>query len=321
MPTIPGSQFAPPRTWDEFEDIALSAAKIRWGRTDFFRNGRSGQRQRGVDIFGTSGLPAAAIGIQCKNTIDGVSEKTVLAEIQNAESFNPPLTELYIATTASRDSALQEKIRIVSAARAAQGKFTVNLLFWSDLVSDLAKDRDEFFKHFPAYAPVPVTTTIQTDSGKPIFTIEQLRVVRHPALSGKRIRRRGLATLGKATTSAGIVALLLTLLPSFFGRFSNWTPASMLLFGVGMTLLAIPEVLKRRRFEHIMFGRYYLELNVNDDLCINRLTATCPWCESHMDLRHLGPKDGPKEDIFVCERNSKQHTILLDPTILPEITD
>jgi len=38
-----------------------------------------------------------------------------------------------------------------------------------------------------------------------------------------------------------------------------------------------------------------------------------------MQLRNLGPKNGPKDDVFVCERNFKQHTILLDHTILPAL--
>jgi hypothetical protein len=38
-----------------------------------------------------------------------------------------------------------------------------------------------------------------------------------------------------------------------------------------------------------------------------------------MNLRHFGIKAEPRSDIFVCERNSRQHTIVLDPTLLPEI--
>ncbi|WP_175047978.1 hypothetical protein [Duganella vulcania] len=321
MPTIVGSQVPPPRTGDEFEDIALSAAKLRWRHTDFFRHGRPGQRQDGVDIYGTLGAPRTAIGIQCKNTMGGLTEDAILAEIRNAESFKPPLGALYIATTASRDNVLQEKMRIVSADRTARGKFSVDILFWSDLVFDLAKDRDEFFKHYPYLAPAPPPVSIPPANGKPTFTVEQMRIVRHPVLAGKRIPRRHLARAGGWATFAGIAALLCTILPSFSRKFSNWSPAAVFLFGGGLILLMLSEVLKRRKFEHILLGKYYLELSVNDALCLHRLTATCPWCQSGMQLLHLGPKDGPKDDIFVCERNAKQHTILLDPTMLPEITD
>jgi hypothetical protein len=36
MPTIASSKVPPPKSWDEFEDIVLSAAKLRWKSTDFY---------------------------------------------------------------------------------------------------------------------------------------------------------------------------------------------------------------------------------------------------------------------------------------------
>ncbi|WP_395664429.1 hypothetical protein [Methylocella sp.] len=52
MPTLTGLVLPPPGSWDEFEESALSAAKLRWNSTDLYRHGRQGQRQDGVDIFG-----------------------------------------------------------------------------------------------------------------------------------------------------------------------------------------------------------------------------------------------------------------------------
>jgi hypothetical protein len=51
MPTIASSNVPTPKSWDEFEDITLAAAKLRWNSSDFFRNGRPGQKQDGVDIW------------------------------------------------------------------------------------------------------------------------------------------------------------------------------------------------------------------------------------------------------------------------------
>lgn len=317
MPTIAGSHVPPPKSWDEFEDIALSAAKLRWRGSEFFRNGRAGQRQDGVDIFGQ--VNKTTIGIQCKNTMGGVSEHTILEEIRNAESFSPPLSTLYIATTSNRDSLLQEKVRILSLDRAAVGKFSVDLLFWNDVVFDLAKDEEEFFKHYPQFRYVQPAAPVQNANGQPTFSAEDMKIERHPAWGGRTIPRTTLAHVGGGVTFAGFTAILSTVLPSFFGRPSNWTPAAMLLFGLGMTFLAISSVLKTRKFEHLLLRRYYLELSNRDNLHINRLTATCPWCSSRMQLRNLGPKNGPKDDIFVCERNFKQHTILLDHTMLPAL--
>ncbi len=150
MPTISSSNVPTPKSWDEFEDIALAAAKLRWNSTDFYRNGRPGQKQDGVDIWGHDD-DARHIGVQCKNTVAGVSLKTVKTEITNAEGFEPKLDRLYIATTAKRDATLQKAVRELSAERAKAGAFKVDVLFWDDVCQDLAKDDEILFRHYPQF--------------------------------------------------------------------------------------------------------------------------------------------------------------------------
>jgi hypothetical protein len=149
MPTIASSNVPTPKSWDEFEDITLAAAKLRWNSSDFYRNGRQGQKQDGVDIWGHDD-DNRHIGVQCKNTVDGISLTTVKAEIANAEAFEPKLDRLYIATTAKRDAVLQKDVREISKQRAAQaGLFKVDVLFWDDICQDLAKDDGIFFNTIP----------------------------------------------------------------------------------------------------------------------------------------------------------------------------
>lgn len=152
MPTIASSNIPTPKSWEEFESIVLSTAKIRWKSTDFFGNGRRGQRQDGVDVFGTSNN-GISLGIQCKNTQNGLSAAVVRAEVKNAESFTPPLQALFIATTAPRDSSLQEVVRELSEERISAGKFNVGVLFWDDISGDLSSNETEFFKHYPQFVP------------------------------------------------------------------------------------------------------------------------------------------------------------------------
>lgn len=152
MPTIASSNIPSPKSWDEFEDITLSATKSRWNSPSFFRNGRQGQRQDGVDVFGTAN-DGASIGVQCKNTIGGLSVTLVEKEIKNAGSFEPPLNSLYIATTAPRDAVLQEAVRKISETRKKNSKFSVDVLFWDDIAHDLATDEKVFFKHYPQFSP------------------------------------------------------------------------------------------------------------------------------------------------------------------------
>jgi hypothetical protein len=239
MPTIAGFQIFPPKDEDEFEDISLSAAKLRWEGSAFFRNGRRGQRQKGVDLFGQ--VNGQMVGIQCKNTIDGLSEKTVLEEVKNAESFVPPLTTLYIATTAKRDSSLQEKVRILSADRVANQKFTVHLLFWNDIIFDLAKDEKEFFKHYPNLKVTQPTEPVLNHNGKPTFNVNDIALERHPAVWGKKIPRAKLAVVGGWTTFSGIAALLCTLLLPFFAKHPNWSFAAIMLFGFPGYILGVKK--------------------------------------------------------------------------------
>jgi hypothetical protein len=150
MPTIASSNVPPPKSWDEFEDITLAAAKLRWNSSDFYRNGRPGQKQDGVDIWGHDD-DDRQIGVQCKNTVDGISLTTIEEEIANAQAFKPKLDRLYIATTAKRDAGLQKQIREISKQRAKARLFKVDLLFWDDICQDLAKEDDVFFRHYPQF--------------------------------------------------------------------------------------------------------------------------------------------------------------------------
>jgi hypothetical protein len=152
MPVLAASNIPTPKSWDEFEDIVLSAAKIRWKSSDFFRQGRQGQRQDGVDVFGQV-ADKRQIGVQGKNSIGGVTEATVKREIKQAESFTPPIDALYIATTAKRDAKIQKAVRLISKARVKAGKFPVAILFWEDICLDLCTDDAAFFRHYPQLRP------------------------------------------------------------------------------------------------------------------------------------------------------------------------
>ena len=150
MPTIASSNIPPPKSWDEFEDIALSAARLRWESNDFCRNGRQGQKQDGVDIWGHDD-EGRHIGVQCKNTVDGISLAVIKREIVNAEAFTPKLDCFYIATTAKRNGPLQTAVHEISQERAKARMFKVHILFWDDICQDLAKNDVIFFRHYPQF--------------------------------------------------------------------------------------------------------------------------------------------------------------------------
>ena len=158
--------------------------------------------------------------------------------------------------------------------------------------------------------------------GKPTFTPEQLDVKRHPALGGRSVKSENLSTFGIVTGIASLIGLYLTLFQAFpQPKHSSWSTLFLFSLAIATTSFLISRVLKIRKFESFLFRKYYLESGTQGGVYLNRFTAVCPWCGSRMNLRNVGPKDGPRDDMFICERNPKQHTILLDPTALPEIEE
>lgn len=148
MVTFSTANLPTPKSWDEFEDICKDAFALRWSNFDLNRHGRAGQKQDGVDIYGKDYL-TNFVGIQCKNTIDGISESVIDDEINKAEKFQPTIDALYIATTAPRDVKIQRYVRNISEARRANGLFPVDVVFWDDLILDLSKDNAVVRKHYP----------------------------------------------------------------------------------------------------------------------------------------------------------------------------
>ena len=149
MPTMSSMHLPKPKSWDEFEEIVCDAVKVRWNNPDITRHGRQGQSQQGVDIYGNNDLGLWS-GVQCKNTLKGINESLIKNEIESAESFEPKIKVLYIATTADSDSKIQKYVRILSQKRSNLGKFAIALIFWNDVQQDIVKDKSVFEKHYPA---------------------------------------------------------------------------------------------------------------------------------------------------------------------------
>lgn len=148
MPTIYGMRLPEPTDWQEFELITRDAMQLKWGSPLLQRNGRPGQEQHGVDIYGPDQL-GRPVAIQCKNTVKRLSIKKIEAEVDNAESYEGRLLALYIATTAKMDAALQKAVRLLSEERIREGKFAVGLLYWEDIFSGLALDARVLSNHYP----------------------------------------------------------------------------------------------------------------------------------------------------------------------------
>lgn len=145
-------QFALPKLKhaDDFEDIVLASLSLKWTGSDLQKHGRSGQKQRGVDIYGSDDLERP-VGIQCKNLGTPLNKTTILREIEKSEEF-PNLNTYYMATADSRDAKLQLEVRALSKERVAAGKFALGILFWDDIIGYLTLSPQIFGQFFPEYS-------------------------------------------------------------------------------------------------------------------------------------------------------------------------
>lgn len=150
-------QIAPPRSWDKFEELTRALfSKIK--RDPFTqRNGRTGQKQHGVDVYGSPpDAPATFFGVQCKGKDGSYGTKATVAEfdteLAKAEKFAPFLAHWTFATTAPNDAALQRHAREVSQRRVGEGKFPVVVIGWETIQGLLADHADVIEQFYPEHS-------------------------------------------------------------------------------------------------------------------------------------------------------------------------
>lgn len=142
---IAPTQIKKPENWQDFEKLC----KKLWGEiwncpNTIKRNGRSGQKQNGVDVYGIPKGETQYYGIQCKGkdeyTNSTLTNKEIDEEIQKAESFKPKLKCFIFATTANKDTDIEEYVRNKDIEYRTKGLFEVHLACWEDIV-DLLEER------------------------------------------------------------------------------------------------------------------------------------------------------------------------------------
>jgi hypothetical protein len=148
MPLIQAMELPRPKNWQDFETMVCDAMTQRWNSPALQKNGRPGQKQNGVDIYGPDEI-GRRVGIQCKRYKLPFSLKTVEDEIAAAETFGGHLTTLYVATTSENDSKLQREVRKLSDKRVAADRFAVSIIFWDDVVRALLLNPTVFKAHYP----------------------------------------------------------------------------------------------------------------------------------------------------------------------------
>lgn len=124
----------PPKDWQAFERNARLLFEYALNDRAVQNNGRQGQRQHGVDVFGRrGGGTGPLVGIQCKGKDSGfgkpVTEKELVAEVEKARAFQPRLDEFKLITTAPDDQKIQETARLLEQ-KIREGGWPLSIEVW-----------------------------------------------------------------------------------------------------------------------------------------------------------------------------------------------
>jgi hypothetical protein len=143
---------AKPSRWQDFESLCKMLWGEMWNIPDKIKqNGRLGQVQFGVDVYGVPKGKQKYSGIQCKGKNDELksvlTEKEIDEEIEKAKSFIPALETFIFATTSNKDVKLEQYIRQKDIESRTNGGFEILLYCWED-ISDLIETNRNTFNYY-----------------------------------------------------------------------------------------------------------------------------------------------------------------------------
>lgn len=134
-----------PANWQDFESLCKKLWGEIWNCPEIKKNGRNGQSQNGVDIYGIPSGETQYFGVQCKGKSEysnqQFSEDEITNEIEKAKSFEPSLKKLYLATTAEKDVNIEAFVRKKNLENKEKGYFEVHIFSWEDVVDLIDENR------------------------------------------------------------------------------------------------------------------------------------------------------------------------------------
>jgi hypothetical protein len=137
-----------PENWQDFETLCKKLWGEIWKCPEIKKNGRAGQAQYGVDVYGIPSSEDKYYGIQCKGkdeyTHKKLTVKEIDAEIDKAKSFEPKLKKLYFATTAVKDAEIEKIVRLKNVENKRKKLFEVHLFSWEDIVELIEENRETY---------------------------------------------------------------------------------------------------------------------------------------------------------------------------------
>ncbi len=128
-----------PSDWDGFQDLCLQLWKEMWRDPNAHHNGRIGQAQNGVDIWGKDKFDHDYSGVQCKgknvNYLSKLTTAEIDAECKKALNFQPSIKSFIMATTSPRDKVVQQHCRNLNKKKIYP--FSVDTWAWDDIEDEV----------------------------------------------------------------------------------------------------------------------------------------------------------------------------------------
>jgi len=136
-------------------------------------NGRPGQAQNGVDVFGRRIDSQKWFGLQCKvrKQHNPLTRGEVEEELSKAMGFNPSLSEYLLCTTLDRDKELQKVVREINESLSSSRNLTFDVRFWDDIADCLKGECNwnVYYKYYQTF--FADNTTLGHAIGK-LFNLE-----------------------------------------------------------------------------------------------------------------------------------------------------
>lgn len=142
-------QINKPKNWEDFEDLCHRLWRSMWGDPNASKNGRPGQNQHGVDVFGKPYYANQYNAVQCKlknqNYGATLTIESIKKEASNAEFYAQQhgLGDFIVATTSPADANLQNECRKLDQSK--KYKFPISIWNW-DMIEDEINCRPDVFK-------------------------------------------------------------------------------------------------------------------------------------------------------------------------------
>lgn len=152
--TLSSYHLPAPADWQAFERFTRDLFSVYWDDDRAQANGRAGQPQAGVDVFGTNAQTNLLEGVQCKGkdaryghsvTVDELRD-----EVTKALTFTPALSHYYLVTSGVADVKVQAEARRINDLQKKAGKFGVDVYSWEQLLAILQDHPKVARKHFRA---------------------------------------------------------------------------------------------------------------------------------------------------------------------------